>query len=241
MTLLPQERLAPGSRGAERPRAPAAQVATFPGHRTAQQRIVAELRRAILSQELPPGAPVTQNELARRMHTSISPVREAVRQLAAEGLLRIDTHTRVFVAPLAGTELEEVYELLMVLEPLAMRKAAGKLTEAQAGVAETLIDQMSAEHDSGTWPILNADFHHTLAAASGAHQLTRLLASLRNIGAIYVGVSLRSASLRYADSDLEHRRILRAVLAGDGKAAADLTHKHLRATLELCKEGIPLG
>lgn len=205
--------------------------AELPEYRTNQERIATQLREAILSGGLPQGARVTQNELATRMGASITPVREAVRQLAGEGLLRIAPNTRVTVAVPTAQDTVDVYELLMILEPLAMQKAAGQISKADVARAQRAIDAMADLGDAvGRWSLLNCEFHDALATASGSEPLAQTLRALRRRGALYVSASLRVPH-RLPDSAKQHEAILAAVAAGQSARASDLALEHLRATL----------
>jgi DNA-binding GntR family transcriptional regulator len=199
--------------------------------RTSQERVVALLRRAILSGEFPPGTRLTQNQLAERMAASTSPVREAVRQLASEGLLRIAPNTSVTVAIPTADEIEDVYELLLILEPLAMRRAAAQFTRRDAAGPEEVLQQMAlVADDVGQWSILNSEFHDRLTVASGSKHLADVLRTLRRIGALYVSASLQAPN-RMRESESEHLEILARVCSGDVDAAAELARQHLISTL----------
>ena len=203
----------------------------LPEYRTNQERIATQLREAILSGGLPQGTRITQNELATRMGASITPVREAVRQLAGEGLLRIAPNTRVTVSVPTVQDTVDVYELLMILEPLAMRKAAAQITEADAARAQQVIVAMSELGDAvGRWSLLNCEFHDILSTAARSEPLAQTLRALRRRGALYVSASLRVPH-RLPDSAKQHEAILSAVVAGKGDLAATLALEHLRATL----------
>jgi DNA-binding GntR family transcriptional regulator len=204
---------------------------TPPAYRTTQERVVAQLRQAILSGQLPPGTRLTQNELAGQLEASTSPIREAVRQLAAEGLLRIAPNTRVTVPVPTAEELADVYELLALLEPLAMRKAANRITADELDAAEALLEEMAqAVDDVGRWSMLNCQLHSTLAAASGSEPLLQVLVILRRMASIYLSVTLR-VPRGLVESGDEHRLVLDALRRGDATAAASLSRHHLLDTL----------
>ena len=95
--------------------------------RTAQQIAYAILRRSIMNGTLAPGTRLTQNQVAAQLSMSTTPVREALRRLASDELIRIDAHRGAIVRGLDRQELIDVYELRVLLEPLAMRKAVENL------------------------------------------------------------------------------------------------------------------
>jgi DNA-binding GntR family transcriptional regulator len=202
------------------------------GYRTNQERIATHLREAILSGQLASGTRVTQNELAALVGSSITPVREAVRQLATEGLLRIAPNTSVTVAEPTVQDALDVYEVLMVLEPMAMRKASQNITPGEIAAAEQMIALMEGldGQEVGRWSLLNCELHHILCAASRSEPLAQAVNTLRRRGTLFVSASLRVPNRR-PDSTEEHQAILRALEAGDADLAARLTHLHLQATL----------
>src|SRR5437879_8160696 len=96
---------------------------------------LAELQDSILSGELPPGSPLRLEELAARLGMSISPVREAVRRLESLGLAVHVPHRGARVSDLALDDLRDTYEVRLVLEPLAVRRAAGRFTSEDESAA----------------------------------------------------------------------------------------------------------
>jgi DNA-binding GntR family transcriptional regulator len=193
--------------------------------------VVDQLRQAILSGQLPPGTRLTQNELADQLEASTSPIREAVRQLAAEGLLRIAPNTRVTVPVPTAAELADVYELLALLEPLAMRKAATRITAVELDAAQAILEEMARTVDDiGRWSMLNCELHNTLAAASGSAHLLQVLVILRRIASIYLSGTLREPHDLMERGD-EHRLVMDALRRGDAAAAASLSRDHLLDTL----------
>src|SRR4051794_41431734 len=94
-----------------------------------------QLREAIILGELPAGTPLRLDELARSLGMSISPIREAVRQLEALGLAKHVPHQGARVLDFDIDELRDLFEVRLALESLAVRRAAGRLTHAHASAA----------------------------------------------------------------------------------------------------------
>ena len=197
---------------------------------TNQERIATRLRVAILSGELAPGTRITQNKLAKMMGSSITPVREAVRQLATEGLLQITSSTSTIVSKPTAKDAVDVYELLMLLEPLAIRKATRQISVAELENAKRLITVMEDLTDDQAWSFFNCEFHSILTTASRSEPLAQTLRTLRWRASLFVSVSLRIPRRRM-ESTQEHKDILQAIEAGDADLAADLTRQHQQATL----------
>src|SRR5437763_8262726 len=86
---------------------------------TKAEAVYGELRSRILAGSLEPAARLNQEALALEFGVSVTPIREAVRRLEAEGLVQLQAHKTVLIAPLSGEELEEIYELRLQLDPFA--------------------------------------------------------------------------------------------------------------------------
>lgn len=211
----------------------AAQGAGPVGFRTAQAAVAEMLRGEILSGQIPPRTRLLQSEVAERFETSTTPVREALRQLVAEGLLDGDPHRGVIVHEITLEELTEIYEIRLHLEPLAIAATVANITAKQLDVLAELLDQMEAQEDRTAWTQLNGRFHAQLALASGRPRLTSMLTNLRNLSALYIVRSLIGMPERVAAGNLEHRQLLAAVRASDVEGAQAVELAHLRHTLEI--------
>lgn len=194
-----------------------------------------ELRERILSGELLPGAHLRLHELARSLDMSISPVREAVRQLEALGLAVVVPHRGARVSDLALQDLYDTYQVRLALEPLAVRRAADEFDNEQADRARSALDQYSAAYRRGDAQRARAahtDFHFALYAASGSDWLLRLIRPAWDNCERYRAMSLRGrGSLRRRQQ--EHERILNACLRHEPDEAARLLHEHLALTANL--------
>ncbi len=195
---------------------------------------LAELQDSILSGELAPGSPLRLEELAARLGMSISPVREAVRRLETLGLAVHVPHRGARVSELALDDLRDTYEVRLVLEPLAVRRGAGRFTDRDADAARThLVEYAQARERGELRPARAAHtaFHFTLYAASGSEWLLRLIRPAWENCERYRSMSLQSSSIR--EVEREHERILDACVQHDPeRAAAELT-RHLAATANL--------
>ncbi len=215
-------------------------------YRTAQAVVADRLRRAVLSGQVPPGSRLLQAAIATEMRTSTTPVREAMRELAGEGLLDLDPHRGVVVHRPSMEELQEVYRIRLVLEPVAIAATVENITPSQLALAEDVLDQMDNETDAADWAILNAAYHSLLAEATAMPIMTSVLAKLRNITTLYVASLMHLHPDRLATAQGEHRAMLEACKAGDVKKAQEVEVAHLRHTLvmgedELAPRPIPLA
>jgi DNA-binding GntR family transcriptional regulator len=203
-------------------------------HPTMAEAALAELRDSILSGELPPGAPLRLEELAERLGMSISPVREAVRRLESLGLAVHVPHRGARVSELALDDLRDTYEVRLVLEPLAVRKAAGRFTDRDAETSRRHLTEYGLARERGE--LLRARtahtaFHFALYSAAGSEWLLRLIRPAWENCERYRAISLQSSGIRAVER--EHERILDAcVRHRPDRAAAELT-RHLSATANL--------
>lgn len=200
--------------------------------RTAQQFVYEVVRRSIMRGLLPPGTHLMQGQLAEQLQMSTTPVREALRRLAGDGLVRIDAHRGAIVRGLNKEELVEIYEVRLLLEPLAIRKAAERITDAELDEAEALWQRMHDHSDSGQWSELNRDFHAVFARAARSPALIEILRGLRDTSAPYVRLSLAMHPGFSVTANEEHRELLDACRTRDSDRAAAIEAKHLKATLD---------
>lgn len=199
--------------------------------RTAHQFARETLRRAILSGALVGGTRLVQADIAAQLKVSTTPVREALRDLAADGLILFDPHRGAIVHELDVSELVEVYEIRQALEPLAIRKATGHLSDDELDTAAALQARMDRETDPGAWADLNWQFHALLERAANSPRLLSVVKSMQDTAAIYVGHSLKVEPERIAEGNREHRELLDALRRRDADSAAAILRAHLDATL----------
>lgn len=202
-------------------------------HRTAQAAIAHQLRIEILSGKIPPGTRLLQASVAERMKTSTTPVREALRELAADDLVDLDPHRGMVVHQPTEEELAEIYEIRLLLEDLSMRKTVERATEEELDAAERVCDEGDRTTDPSEWVMLNREFHRILAEASRSPKLSAILANLRNRSTLYVALSLREAPGHIRASNEQHRELLAACRARDVDAAVAIVRQHLKQTVEL--------
>jgi DNA-binding GntR family transcriptional regulator len=201
---------------------------------TAQQIAYEILRQNILRGSLRPDTRLLQAEIAAQLGLSTTPVREALQRLASEGLVRIGIHRGAVVRGLNVDELTEIYELRMVLEPLAIRKAALRITPAELQRAEKLCTKMEALHDdAAAWTEANRDFHAILAEAAHSPYLIEMLQGLRDKAMPYVRLSMGLRDSFPDRAEIEHRQLLEACRNRAPEAAAEIELQHLAATRDL--------
>ena len=215
-------------------------------HRTMAEYALEQLREAIILGELPAGTPLRLDELARSLGMSISPIREAVRQLEALGLAKHVPHQGAKVLDFDIDELRDLFEVRLALESLAVRRAAERFTEADATAARAQLDRLDelrGEDDVRQTMRAHTDFHFTLYEASQSSWLVSLIRpawdrSERFRPALFTAENEPQVRHRELDG-----RLLAACEEHDPAEAAQALYEHLElASLffetELAGEGI---
>ncbi len=193
---------------------------------TAQELVLAAVRRAILSGVLGPGARLRQEELADVFGTSRIPVREALRALEYEGLVTSEPHRGFTVTALDADDVEEVYDLRILLESEAVRLALPLLTDEDLEDLEQLFQAMQAAATSDEQLASRERFYIRLYSVTGRPRLVGLILRLRQ----EVARVLRWATIQHSSSIHEH--FFEAVRVGDAdRAVAHLSGHYRRVAL----------
>jgi DNA-binding GntR family transcriptional regulator len=196
--------------------------------------VAARLREAILSGMIEAEALLRQEDIGQRFGVSRPPVREALRQLEAEGLVVSRPRRGYVVARLDAAEIAEIFDIRMVLEAQAAEHAALKRTEEDLRAMEELVVRMEqirieTAEDGRHFSLLNREFHARICAAGGRRFSGQVLLTLRNQVERYV--RLGSALIGNMDRvTSEHREILEACRAGDPGRMAALSLRHVQET-----------
>jgi DNA-binding GntR family transcriptional regulator len=184
------------------------------------------LREAILQGIFQEGQSLRQDEIATQFGVSRIPVREALKQLEAEGLVTLHLNRGAMVSVLTDVEAQEISEIRSALEVKAMQLAIPKLKEADLAKAAVILEATDQATDAGTLAKLNWEFHATLYATAERPRLLTLIKTLHVNCDRYVRVQL--AQTDYQDlSQKEHYQILAACQTQDTKAAIRLLKRHI--------------
>lgn len=197
--------------------------------------IVETLRADILQGRLQGGQPLRQDEIAARFGVSKIPVREALVQLKAEGLVDLHPNRGAFVSELSAAEADEIYIMRTALEKEVLARAIPHLTVSHFKRAGELLAAIDREEDIAKWGELNWEFHATLYVPAG---LPRVMESLRVLHAnIARYLVLYLAGMDYQKkSQREHRALLKACRDGEIEKAQSILEGHLRsASTQLVK------
>ncbi|WP_407067884.1 GntR family transcriptional regulator [Mesorhizobium sp. M8A.F.Ca.ET.213.01.1.1] len=194
---------------------------------TVAEQVANVLREAIASGSLKAGTTLRQDELADQFGFSRMPIRDALRQLEAEGIVSIHPTKGAHVAWMDGAEIAEIYAVRELLECEALRLSVPVLPGTKLEEAEQVLDQIDAERNAGRWGALNRAFHLSLYDACGNRRLLDLIEAHHNAADRYVRILLSNLDYR-ARSQSEHRDLLAACRRRDEKKAVSVLRQHLR-------------
>ena len=201
------------------------------------EEVAARLRDMIVEGALEPGARGPERELCLRFGISRTPLREALKILASEGLVDLQHHRGAVVSSLTAETLNDLFEVMGALEALAGKTACANASDAAIGEISALHERMLGHHARGElsdYFRLNQRIHEGIVAAAGNPVLSQL----------YRGLSVRIRRARYManlskprwDQAVgEHQQILEALMARDGARLGRLLEEHLRRKLDVLK------
>lgn len=198
--------------------------------RTKKDKIVDELRSLIASGELARGSRIQQDDLAELFQTSITPVREAMRQLEAEGLLVSEPHRGVRVAFADLEQVKGIYIARRLVESHAAQRAALRVSRHDLTRAKSLTDEMEQARLVGDGPELletNRAFHFLFYDRCGIPSLSALIGTL---WLAFPWDALQVIEGRGGQSVIEHRRMIDAVEAADEAAVGEAFATHIRSS-----------
>jgi len=198
------------------------------------------IRRLILRSGLNNGPSLTEIDLANRFHVSKTPVREALRRLAQEGLIVTNPHRGAKIVGLTRLDLEEIYLMRSRLESLAARIAAERVTPQDAARLRALMAKLKAQTSAGSTDEihrLNVRLHELIWRASRTNRLTQTLSSLQD----YVEMSRSTllAAPKGGETILgEHSAIVQAILDRDPDRAEAAMARHIGYLVDELRAGM---
>jgi len=192
------------------------------------------LREQIFSKQLASGSWLDEQSLADQFGISRTPMREAIKVLASEGLVTIKMRRGAYVTEVARIDLEQIFTILSLLEGQAAKETATKATEAELNMLDHLhhrLEKAAADRDIEQFFDINVKFHELIQDIAGNRWMNGVIADLRKVLKLHRRDSLTSTG-RLQNSLVEHREILRSILKRDEQAAESAMRKHLARGLE---------
>jgi DNA-binding GntR family transcriptional regulator len=203
---------------------------SVPGRSLMKERAYAEIKRAILGGDFPPGSFLAERQLATQLRMSKTPVRAALERLEAEGFVTVSPQQGVIIRDLTVHEIADHYEIRAALETYAVRALAGRLSPSQR---ERLQENLQAQAalrggDDGRRAVtLDTEFHTLFCEFLGNREILRVMVQLREKIQRVIMKVFQINPGRIASAYGEHRAIAEAVIRGDAAQAAKLVEEHL--------------
>lgn len=191
----------------------------------AREQVAAELRKAILSNKYKQGDTIALDEVSKSLGVSVTPVREALQLLSADGLITLRPNKGAIVQGITEQYIREHFELRLILESEMIRKVC----ESSVDISEILATFEAAEIDlidnnAANYSHLNQAFHMAIWNAAGNQRITTLLSTLWN----GLSIGLNTTEVDYAKkSIIEHKELLNAIKDKDSNRACSLMKEHI--------------
>jgi DNA-binding GntR family transcriptional regulator len=192
------------------------------------------LKKRIIKGDLKPGTKLLEAKIAEQLGVSRTPVRESLRELAAEGFVKMSPNLGMIVIEFFLEDFCEVLQIRRVLEGLAGSIAAKKISKEEIEKLEEIIEQMSIsiiKDDMSTYSELNGEFHNLILNVCGNKRLMKICANLSGSEHRF---RIRSLSIpgRLKYSLEEHKNIVKALKRGDSIETERLSQVHIRNVLK---------
>jgi DNA-binding GntR family transcriptional regulator len=201
---------------------------------SAARRAYEFVKERLLDGRFAGGTLLSENELARQLNVSRTPVRQAFLQLEAEDLLELYPRRGALVKPISPSEADDVLEARLLIEKHCVRRVATLGAELARALEESIARQERALLEGGVgFTVADRDFHRTIVAANRNAILIREYDALRDRLQRIAATAVARDPTLIARFITEHREIAAAIERRDSRAAADLTSGHLRRAHEL--------
>ena len=195
-------------------------------NRPLYEEVAERLRSQIFAHQLEPGSWLDEQSLAIQFGISRTPMREAIKVLASEGLVTMKLRRGAYVTEVGKNDLEQIFVILTLLEGQAAKETAIKATEVELNKLDSLhlkLEKAAADRDIEQFFELTVKFHELIQEIAGNHWMNGVISDLRKVLKLQRRDSL-TRSGRLQNSLVEHRAILKAILKRD-PAAAQLAMK----------------
>lgn len=205
---------------------------------TVHERVRGILRHDILSGVLRPGEHLRQSALAAELQVSVAPVREALRDLAAEGFVRFDPRRGATVRLVDLQEFLEIRMLVETVEPLAAKLAVQRVTPDEIAEMARLQGELEQVSTPEAYAPLDRALHDVLVTATRSPRLQSIVDALDGSSMLVVAAAPDLPPRRVAEAVAEHRPILAALGARDADALAEASLAHRRPTWDAVEAAI---
>lgn len=188
------------------------------------------LKDALQHADLEPGQPLSETRLSNALGISRTPVREALHQLAQEGLVQVIPGRAVTVAAPSVRSIMDVVHMRLLLEPELVRLATDAATETEVGALVDTIERMEiacATGDHLAWSKADTIFHEILGDACPNELLGEIVVQMRNRAHYLANIDSQTNPARLSACTAEHREIIDHIVVRDAEGAAEAVRQHI--------------
>ena len=204
----------------------------MPARRALYEDVADRLRQQIFTRRLEPGSWIDELKLCAEYGISRTPLREALKVLAVEGLVTMKLRRGAYVTEMSRDDVAQVYHLLALLESDAAAEVATRATDAQLAELRALHERLEKQaRQRDAFFATNEQFHMKLLDVAGNRWRTQIVTDLRKVMKLNRHHSLFKQG-RLADSLAEHRALMQALEARDAEQARGLMKAHFDHGLE---------
>jgi DNA-binding GntR family transcriptional regulator len=200
--------------------------------RSLSEQISDSIRDSIICGEFAHGSVLRQEQLAARFGVSRIPVRESLKQLEAEGFLRLQPHRGAIVTPTSQVELDDLLKTALLLETEAIRAAAQSFAEEDGESVRRTLVAMGEATDAQSWLMADFEFHYSLYKPCRRPVLLSLVRHTRNHAHRYVYLLARATPWA-GTASTQHEELLDACQKRDAHLAVSLLMNHLQNAASL--------
>ncbi len=208
--------------------------------RSLHDEIAEGLREMIVRGELKAGEKAPEAALCSRFGVSRTPMREAFKALAAEGLIRLVPNRGAVVAKITREEVAELFPIMGALEGLAGELACARISNARVARIRRLHEQMVGYYERGEiapYYRLNRAIHEAIFEAAGNATLSALFQNLL-VRSSTVRFTATKSSARWAEAIADHEAMLTALEARDGAGLGRILRDHMRHKVDMVNEAL---
>ena len=188
------------------------------------------LREKIFNHELPPGSWIDEQQMTQLFGISRTPLREAIKVLASEGLITMKIRRGAYVTEVDITEIGQIFEVIALLEGQGVKKVAQHATDQELEVLDSIhlkLEKAAADRDIDKFFELNQEVHDKIQEIGGNRWMRKVISDLRQVLKLQRRNSLTKMG-RLEQSLKEHRQILSAIISRKGDLAQELMINHLK-------------
>ena len=194
------------------------------------EEVADQIREKIFNHELAPGSWINEKELTELFGISRTPLREALKVLASEGLITMKLRRGAYVTEVDHDEISQIFKVIAILEGSACKLVAQTATDKDLEELDSLhlkLEKAAADRDIDRFFELNQEFHDKIQEVSGNRWMRKVITDLRQVLKLQRRNSLTKLG-RLEQSLQEHRQILSALISRKGDLAQELMVNHLR-------------